>query len=181
MEATLTPTTDAHPEEAPGADQPSAFADYSDAPMPLPQYAQFLLLFNLAFAVFLAISRQTGRPIPERVPVGDILLVGVATFKLSRTISKEMVTSPIRAAFTQFEDFAGEGEVNEKVRGEGLQRTVGELLTCPFCLGMWVAAFFAYGLVLAPPLTRFVATILTTKAISDWLHVGYTAACKATD
>jgi len=159
----------------------AAFSGYSDKPLPLVQYSLFLVLFNLAFAVFLGLSRQTGRRLPERISLGDILLVGLATFKLSRTLSKEAVTSPLRAPFTHFVECAGEGEVNETARGEGMQKAIGELLTCPFCLGMWVAAFFAYGLVLAPPLTRLIATILTTKAISDSLHLAYTAACKCDD
>jgi hypothetical protein len=167
------------PEPACEPPEESLFAGYSDQPTPMRQYAQFLVLFNIAFAVFLAIARQTGKKIPERVSLGDVLLVGVATFKLSRIVSKEVVTTPLRAAFTRFEQFAGEGEVNEQPRGEGDRRSVGELLTCPFCVGMWISAFFAYGLVLAPPATRFIAMIFTTKAISDALHVGYTAACKS--
>lgn len=180
MEATLTPPPDLAAEPSPGGRE-SLFSGYSDEPKPLQQYVGVMALFTTAFAVFLAISRQTGRPLPERVSLGDILLVGVATFKLSRSLSKEVVFSPLRAPFTRFIEKAGEGEVNEKARGEGYQRTVGELLTCPFCLGMWVSAFFAYGLVLAPPLTRLFATILVSKAISDGLHLAYTAACNNVD
>lgn len=181
MEATLTAPPDNLTEESTLSKCEQICRGYSEEPKPLPQYAGVMALFSTVFAVFLAISRQTGQPLPERVSLGDILLVGVATFKLSRSISKEVVFSPLRAPFTQFIEKAGEGEVNEKARGEGYQRTVGELLTCPFCLGMWVAAFFAYGLVLAPPLTRLFATILVSKAISDGLHLAYTAACKTVD
>ena len=69
--------------------------------------------------------------------------------------------------------------MNERPRGEGMQRAVGELLCCPFCLGAWVAAFFAYGLVLSPPLTRLIAGIFATKAVADFLHLGYGAAAEA--
>jgi len=181
VEATLTPSPGALPDETTASACAALFRGYSEEPKPLREYAGVMLTFSIVFAIFLAISRQTGRPLPDRVSLGDILLVGVATFKLSRTMSKEVVFSPLRAPFTQFMEKAGEGELNEMPRGEGFQRTVGELLTCPFCLGMWVAAFFAYGLVLAPPLTRLFATILASKAISDGLHLAYTAACKSVD
>jgi hypothetical protein len=46
---------------------------------------------------------------------------------------------------------------------------------------MWVAAFLAYGLVLAPTTTRFFMMILASKALSDTLHLAYTAACKSID
>ena len=180
MEATLTSAET--PAESPLAVTcRQVVSGYSDEPRPLLQYTQLVALFNIAFAVFLALARQRGKSLPERVSLGDILLVGVATFKLSRTLSKEVVMSPLRAAFTRFEEKAGEGELNESPRGEGLQHAVGELLTCPFCLGMWVAAFLAYGLVLSPATTRFVMMILASKAVSDGLHLAYTAACKSVD
>ena len=45
-----------------------------------------------------------------------------------------------------------------------------------FCLGQWIAAFFAYGLVLAPALTRFVASVFAIVTVSDFLHQAYMAA-----
>jgi hypothetical protein len=155
--------------------------EYSEETLPLSHYARILALYNLAFAIFLVISRQSGKPIPERIEWRDILLLGIATFKLSRLISKEIVTTPIRAPFTTFVDYTGQGEVKEKPRGEGTVRAVGELLSCPFCLGAWVAALMAYGLVLSPPVTRFAASVLTTLCLSDFLQLGYTAACEGTN
>lgn len=75
-------------------------------------------------------------------------------------------------------EHTGQGEVKEEPVGEGPARAVGELLSCPFCLGAWVAAILAYGLVLSPPVTRFAAGILATLCLSDFLQVGYTAACE---
>jgi hypothetical protein len=39
----------------------------------------------------------------------------------------------------------------------------------------WFAAFFAYRLVLAPAVTRFVASIFAILTVSDYLHQVYTA------
>src|SRR3954453_4364359 len=50
-----------------------------------------------------AAVRASGRKLPERIPVGDALLLTVATFRLSRRIAKDPVTSPLRAPFTPFE------------------------------------------------------------------------------
>jgi len=152
------------------------FAGYSAEARPLAAYAELMGLYNLAFAVFLAAAKGAGRPLPERLSPGDILLAGVATFKLSRLLAKDLVASPLRAPFTTFQGLSGEGEVTEKPRGAGMQRALGELLTCPFCLGTWVAALFAYGLALSPPLTRFVATIFAMHALADFLQLAYGAA-----
>jgi len=47
------------------------------------------------------------------------------------------------------------------------------LWTCVFCVGHWIGAFFAYGLVLAPAFTRFVAAIIAILTVSDYLHQAY--------
>ena len=86
-------------------------------------------------ALFLLFSKTAGRPIPERVETRDVLLLGVATHKLSWAIAREAATSPLRAPFTELEEIESPTHVKEKPRGTGLQRSIGELLTCQFCLG----------------------------------------------
>ena len=135
-------------------------------------------LFNLIFAVFLLFVKGTGRNIPERVDTKDLALLGVATHKLSLIGAQDAVTSPLRAPFTELQEKESPKSLDEKPRGKGLRRSVGELLTCQFCLGMWVASFFTYGLVLAPRVTRLIATIFTVVTISDYLHQTYKALTK---
>jgi Protein of unknown function (DUF1360) len=75
----------------------------------------------------------------------------MGTHKLSRTLTKEAVTSPLRAPFTHYLGIGGPAEVNEDGRQAGqLRHSMGELLTCPFCFDMWVATGFAIGLIFAP-------------------------------
>lgn len=112
---------------------------------------------------------------PVRPAWSDLALISVATHRLSRLVTKDSVTAVVRAPFTRFEEPAGEGEVNEEVRGTGLRHGVGELLTCPFCIAQWIATGFAFGLVLAPRATRFVATTLTAVTASDWLQFAHSA------
>ena len=98
-----------------------------------------------------AAVRASGRELPERIPVGDALLLTVATFRLARRIAKDPVTAPIRAPFTRFEGASGHAEVAEEVREHGgVKHAVGELLTCPFCLAQWVGTGFVFGYVTAP-------------------------------
>jgi hypothetical protein len=40
---------------------------------------------------------------------------------------------------------------------------------------MWMASFFTYGLILAPRVTRLVASIFAVVALSDHLHQTYKA------
>ena len=154
------------------------FEGYGGRKQRLYSYATLIAVFNLIFAVFLLVAKRTGRSIPERVDVRDIALLGVATHKLSLTGAQDAVTSPLRAPFTELQEKESPKSVQETPRGEGLRRSIGELVTCQFCLGMWAAAFFTYGLVLAPRVTRLFATVLTVLTISDHLHQTYKALTK---
>jgi len=145
---------------------------YSDESIPLRGYAALAATFNLLFAAGLALQDE----LPERVSVTDVVLVGVATHKFSRLLTKDRVTSFLRAPFVRYEGDAGPAEVSETARGEGVQRAIGELVVCPYCVGPWVATGFAFGLVSAPRPTRFIASIGSALTISDGLHLAYSAA-----
>lgn len=119
------------------------------------------------------------RALPDGLRLGDGVLLAVATHKLSRTLAKDAVASPLRAPFTTFKGAAGPGEVNEDVRGKGVQKAAGELISCPFCLDQWVASAFVVGLAVAPRVTRFVASTFAVRAGADFLHFAYAAAEQA--
>ncbi|HKT84297.1 MAG TPA: DUF1360 domain-containing protein, partial [Solirubrobacterales bacterium] len=137
---------------------------------PLGSYAVAMAIFNALFAGALLLAKRRGRELPERVGAADVLTFGIAGHKLSRVISKDKVTSPLRAPFTELEGEAGPSEFSEASRGTGARKAVGELLVCPYCLGLWVVAAFSVGLLFAPRLTRFVASTLVALAISDFLQ-----------
>jgi hypothetical protein len=93
---------------------------------------------------------------------------------LSRLLTKASVTSPLRSSFTEFEGPAGSAEHAESPRGtHGVRHTIGELLTCPFCLGVWVGTAYVAGLVLVPRHMRAGAAVLTVVALSDALQQAY--------
>ncbi|HVS67824.1 MAG TPA: DUF1360 domain-containing protein [Mycobacteriales bacterium] len=126
-----------------------------------------------------ALAMWRAKRLPSRYGAGDLVLVTLATHKLSRTISRDAVTSPVRAPFARFEGPAGEGEVNERVAASGAGKAIGELLTCPFCMDQWVATGFVTGLAVAPRLTRYVASIFAVRAGADLVQFGYAAAERA--
>ena len=146
---------------------------------PLLAYSLVLGGYAGLVGVVGAIGRARGVRLPARFSVQDTVLVCLATHKASRLLSKESVTSPLRAPFTTYEEPTGEAEVNESVRGHGARHALGELLTCPFCLGVWIATGLTAGLVFAPKVTRLVSTALTAVAVSDTLQILYDGAKKS--
>lgn len=137
---------------------------------PLGSYALLTATFNAVFATALYVARDR---LPERIAAKDLALMAVGTHKLSRVITKDRVTSGLRAPFTEFQGDAGPAEVEERARGRGLRRAVGELLVCPYCLDQWIAGGFVAGIVLAPRPTRTVASLFAVAAGSDVLQHGY--------
>lgn len=158
--------------------QLDVFEGYGGNKQRLYSYLTLTGVFNLILVVFFLVAKRTGREIPERIDAKDIALLGVATHKLSSMGAEDAVTSPIRAPFTEFQEKESPKSVNDKPRGKGLRRSIGELITCKFCLGMWVASFFTYGLVLAPRVTRLIATLFAVVTVSDHLHQTYKALVK---
>jgi hypothetical protein len=154
-----------------------AFAGYAEPPErpPFRTYAALAGIFNGGYVTALIAARRSGR-LPDKVAAEDVLLIGTASHKLSRLIAKDKVTSFLRAPFTEYQGRGGPAEVEERARGEGVRRAIGELLVCPYCLGLWASGAFHVGLIYAPRTTRIVASTLTALTVSDFLQIAYKAA-----
>jgi len=148
----------------------SGYAEPDERP-PFAAYATFALVFNGALAAAVAAAKRSGRDLPERVELQDLALIGTASYKLSRLVAKKKITSFVRAPFTELQGKGAPAELEEKARGHGLRRAVGELLICPYCLGLWASGGFHVGLVFAPRTTRFTASVLSAMSISDFLQI----------
>ncbi|HWF28814.1 MAG TPA: DUF1360 domain-containing protein [Mycobacterium sp.] len=169
--------TQAGADDVAGAARHEAAVYRGGNPRPLGGYLAVLGMYCALVAVATLLAALTGRTLPTRWRVQDLVTVTLGTHKLSRTLSKDAVTSPLRAPFTQYAGTGGPAEVNEEVRKDGqLRHSLGELLTCPFCLDMWVATAFAIGLIFAPRFTRLMAGSFTALAGADFLQLAYAMA-----
>lgn len=140
---------------------------------PLAAYGGLAACFGAGYGSFLAWRRSEGG-LPERIDPTDILLLGVATHKVSRMVAKDRIAAFVRAPFA--EPRAGgsvPGEVEDRAKGQGLKGAVGQLVTCPHCLSMWVGAGLTAALVTAPRETRLVAATLSSVTVADFLQASY--------
>jgi hypothetical protein len=150
-----------------------AYASSAGDERPLGGYLVVGGAYAATVAAVGGVTWRRGVRLPERIDPQDLALVGVATHKLTRIISKAGITSPLRAPFTRFRGRSGPGELIEDTRATGVGKAVGELATCPFCLGKWVATGFVAGMVNAPRLTRAVASVFAVLTLADFLHLSY--------
>jgi hypothetical protein len=145
------------------------FVGYSEDAQPLGSYLALSVVFNAGLAGSLALAGRRGR-LPDHIPFADLFGVALATHKLARLITKDSATSFVRAPFVRLEEKSGSNSLDERPRGRGLQRTLGELLTCPECTGQWVAAGLTGSLLHAPRVTRSISFLFSALTVADLLQ-----------
>jgi hypothetical protein len=151
-----------------------------DEDRPLAGYLATMATYSGLVGTLALLARATGRDVPE-LSTADIVRCAAATQKLSRLLAKDPVTSPLRAPFASYEGPAGPAELQEDARGHGSRKTIGELVTCPFCTGVWVATGFTAGLVYLPRTTRLAIATLTALAGADLLQYAHALLEKAAE
>ncbi|AYN38877.1 DUF1360 domain-containing protein [Streptomyces dangxiongensis] len=147
---------------------------------PLGGYLAAMAGFAAYTTAWATAVRLRGRPLPDRPEPWDVVLTSVATFRLSRLLTKASVTSPLRAPFTKYVAPQGPAELHEEAKPEPGKHTVGELATCPFCMSVWVASTLTAGQLLWPRATRTAMGALTALAGADTLQLAYSALIEKT-
>jgi hypothetical protein len=142
--------------------------------VPLAGYATVAGAFGASLAAFAVVVRRRGVTLPERVPPWDLLLLGAATYKTSRLLTKDKITSFLRAPFTRREEDTTAGEVMDEPRGNGVRLAMGDLLSCPFCAGAWTAGSLMATYAVAPRAARLVCAGFGAMTLADWLQYAWT-------
>jgi hypothetical protein len=138
---------------------------------PYDAYAAIMSTFVGGVAATSGLSRVLGRD-PQCNTALDLVALALATFKASRTLSHDEVTSFLRAPFVKGEAHHGEGE--EPVEG-GMEQALGELVTCSRCAGTWAAGGLAATQVLFPRFGRILTWSLSAAAANDFLQAAFAA------
>lgn len=138
---------------------------------PYGAYAGIMATFVGGLAVAGGVAKLLGRD-PREHSVLDLTVLALASFKASRTISHDEVTSFMREPFVA--GTAKEGG-EDPVESGDLRQAVGELVTCSRCIGTWVAAGLAGTQIIAPQFGRLLTWTLATAGANDWLQAGFAA------
>ena len=139
---------------------------------PYHAYATITGVFVAGLALSGGIARLLGRDPREQTWL-DLATLSAATFKASRTIARDELTSFIREPFVEGDPRDHEDE--RPVQTGGMEQAIGELVTCSRCVGTWAAAGLATTQVLAPRFGRMLTWTLAGAGINDFLQAGFTA------
>jgi hypothetical protein len=99
----------------------------------------------------------------------DLAALALATFKASRTIARDPVTSWIREPL---EKDADDG---------GFEQALAELVTCSRCIGTWVAAGLGSTQIIAPRFGRLLTWTLGAGGLNDFLQAAFAALAHKSD
>jgi hypothetical protein len=146
-------------------------ADEATRTPPYPAYAAITATFAGGLAVAGGLARLLGRD-PREETALDLVVLAAATFKASRTISRDEVTSFLRAPFVEGEAHSG---AEEPLETGDFHQAIGELVTCSRCIGTWVAAGLATTQILAPRMGRMLTWTLAAAGVNDFLQASFAA------
>lgn len=91
------------------------------------------------------------------------VIFSLAVFRFTRLIVYDKITSFIRAPFIeeiQIQEQDGTMSTYMKVKGTGLQKWIGELLSCYWCTGVWISALLLLCYYWIPNVTEPVLLLL---------------------
>ncbi|MFS0865184.1 DUF1360 domain-containing protein [Fredinandcohnia sp. 179-A 10B2 NHS] len=111
----------------------------------------------------------------------DFLILSLASFRLTRLLVYDKITEFIRRPFHDIiEEELPDGTIEEyiQIKGTGIRKWIGELLSCHWCTGVWSAGFlyvvYEYYFNLSEPLLFIFAVAglaaIVESIISKLLH-----------
>ena len=132
--------------------------------------------WNFVFSVFFFILVVMGSIILEtesrinldELSTVDFVLMTLATWRLTRLFVYDNITQFIREQF--FDVMKTEkGYTLEKPK-VGPRRTMADLFSCPWCMGVWVAAVVIFFYLITPYAT-YIVMLLALSAVATFLQL----------
>lgn len=131
--------------------------------------------WNFVFTVFfivmivmgvIILDTETYKEMHE-LTVVDFVLITLATWRLIRLFAYDMVTKFIREQFWDARRIK-EGVLLEKP-ASGPRRTLADLFSCPWCLGVWLSATVTFFYLLTP-VVYYPVLVLAISAVAALLQ-----------
>lgn len=99
----------------------------------------------------------------------ELLILALASFRLTRLVVYDTITEFLRKPFhkTVVEELPdGSIESFIEIKGNGFRYWIGELISCYWCTGVWVAVFLYSGFVLYPVVFKPFIVIMAISGIA---------------
>ncbi|MFI8577164.1 DUF1360 domain-containing protein [Rossellomorea aquimaris] len=103
----------------------------------------------------------------------DIIILGIAVFRMTHLIVFDKITEFLRSPFFDEVPEMSEDGVEEIFlvpKKGGIKGFIGELLSCYWCTGIWVAVFLYGGNVIFPQFFFPIITVLAVAGVASILE-----------
>lgn len=132
--------------------------------------------WNIVFLIFFIVLVTLGAIILEtesRIPLSelslvDYVLITLASWRVTRLFVSDNITKFFREQFFNVVK-AGRGYQLEKPK-VGPRRTLADLMTCPWCFGIWATAMVTF-LYLITPYAVYPVVFLALGAVATFLQL----------
>lgn len=127
------------------------------------------LLFFMGFVVMgMIILNTESRINPEDLTLLDVTLITLASFRLIRLVVYDAITKFFREQFWDTKE-TKMGLMLEKP-AVGPRRTLADLLSCPWCIGIWAGATVTF-FYLWTPYSYFPVLFLAVSSVATTLQL----------
>jgi len=132
-------------------------------------------LWNFIFTIFFVGLLTMGAIILETeariaytdLTIVDFLIIALATYRVIRLFINDAVTKFFREQFWDTKE--SRGKILLVKPESGPRRTIADLLSCPWCFGVWSAALVTFFYLLTP-YAQFPVLILALAGLGTWFH-----------
>ncbi len=132
--------------------------------------------WNVIFGIFFMLLVFMGTIILEteariaytELTLVDFTLITLATWRLIRLFVYDNITKFLREQFYDVKK-VGKGYTLEKPK-YGPRRTLADLLSCPWCFGMWAAALVVFFYLLTP-YAYYATLFLAISSVATFLQI----------
>jgi hypothetical protein len=132
-------------------------------------------VFFLIVAVLMIRSLYTSNgTLPNSIPLFDLGLIILATFRLTRLFVYDKITHFIRDMFQHVEEIYTQEGITyyaKTARTGGPLRTAYELLICPWCFSIWAGLFVVYAYFLNKDIFWLPILILAISGVATAIQV----------
>jgi hypothetical protein len=130
------------------------------------------VVFSLVFLLFvfmgtIILEGEAYRTYDSLRPL-DLVLITLASFRLIRLVLHDKITAFFREQF--YDAMPGKGGFVLIKPEKGPRRTIADLLSCPWCFGVWAAATVTFFYLLTP-YALFPVLLLAIAAVASMLQI----------
>ena len=128
----------------------------------------FLLFFMMLVTMGVIILDTEARIAYIELTLFDFTLITLATFRLIRLFVYDALTKFFREQFWDAKEVRGKIMLTKPKSGP--RRTIADLLSCPWCFGVWASAMVIFFYLLTP-LAYFPVLILAIAGVATWIQL----------